>query len=473
MRYEFTLAIFAGGSGLCGVGAQAAHAAIGGDTARYRLLGSIDIDPLACEDFTRWTGVKATAADLWQMGAEDVREAFGGQRHAPDECGSSSPCKGFSRLLPTAKASTAQYQEMNRLVFRTAQLACESWEGVPGIFWLENVPGILSRGEHVLQQTVAYLESLGYVTNQWVHDCGRDGGLAQRRQRFTLVARHPKLVSAPVFQPPLQRLKAVGEVLGPLPFPDDPRAGPLHVSPDVSWTNLVRLALIPAGGDWRDLPKRGKVVDRLREVGLWPLSAEDLAVVEELLAGPLEEGQTRREVFRKEHCQNWIEPAFTVSGPGTNSQHGVADPRVLDEIAMQAENAGRHESKYACGDWDAPTRTVTGATRPGSGGAAVADPRVLEALSLARKEGIGTARGNGLLGVQDWQATSPTVTGTAAVNRAQSWGAVQDPRLLDELGLLHSPRNGAVGLRAHLASKLMGFDLGSTDIWVRPETLAA
>jgi site-specific DNA-cytosine methylase len=425
MQHDFTLAIFAGGSGLCGLGAQAARATIGSAVAHYRLLGSIDIDPRACQDFETWTGVTATAADLWQMGAEDVRQAFGGQRHAPDECGSSSPCKGFSRLLPTAKAQTAAYQEMNRLVFRTAQLACTSWEGVPGLFWLENVPGILSRGEHILQQTVSYLESLGYVTNQWVHDCGRDGGLAQKRQRFTLVARHPQLVSAPVFQPPLQRLKSVGEVLGSLPLPDDPRAGPMHVSPEVSWTNLVRLALIPAGGDWRDLPKRGKVVERLQELGLWPLAAEELAAVEALLSGPLEEGQARREVFRKEHCQSWGEPAFTVSGPGSNSQYGVADPRVLDELAMQAQNTGRHEAKYACGDWDAAARTVTGATRPGSGGAAVADPRLLDALGLSYVPYRDT------MGVNAWASPGPTVRGRADVRTAAA--AVQDPRLLEAL----------------------------------------
>jgi hypothetical protein len=81
----------------------------------------------------------------------------------------------------------------------------------------------------------------------------RSGRLAQHRRRYLLVARHRTTVPAILYQPPPRRVKPVGDVLSPLPPPDDPAAGPMHRLPRLQWRTWVRLALIPAGSDRRDL----------------------------------------------------------------------------------------------------------------------------------------------------------------------------------------------------------------------------
>jgi hypothetical protein len=50
-----------------------------------------------------------------------------------------------------------------------------------------------------------------------------------------------------------RRIRGVGEVIGPLPLPGAPAGGPMHKLPNLSVMNWIRLALIPSGGDWRDL----------------------------------------------------------------------------------------------------------------------------------------------------------------------------------------------------------------------------
>jgi site-specific DNA-cytosine methylase len=167
-----------------------------------------------------------------------------------------------------------------------------------------------------------------------------------------------------------------------MPMPGDvDTAGPMHSIPGLSWKNWVRLALIPAGGDWRDLP------------------------------GVLVDGEKRREKFRRAPVTAWSETAETVTGPGGSSSTNVADPRIADAVAL-ADNPGRHWNKFAVTEWTAPAQTVTGTdTRVGSGAPSVADPRW----------------GGGRLGVAAWDAPGATVTGESYPSNGAN--AVADPRI--------------------------------------------
>jgi hypothetical protein len=49
--YEATIAHFFCGSGGGGLGSSRARAEVVGHAARFRVLGGIDVDPLACQDF--------------------------------------------------------------------------------------------------------------------------------------------------------------------------------------------------------------------------------------------------------------------------------------------------------------------------------------------------------------------------------------------------------------------------------------
>lgn len=440
----------------CGLGAGArgfieAMAQLGQDRARFVNLGGIDIDPEACKDFEYLSDGPSLCADLSTLSPAELR-AFAGPRR-PDCVFLSPPCKGYSRLLPRASAEREKYQALNRLVLQGLFLICETWDEAPPAIILENVPGIMSRGAEILAKARQLLETYGYVFHTGTHDCGEVGGLGQHRRRFLLVARRPAAVPAFIYRPPLQRVKGCGEVLGQLPMPEDPAAGELHRLPRISWLNWVRLALIPAGGDWRDLPEsipaallaqtaagadgfKGR--PGLFGVNAWEAPSPAVtgsasvsgsngpaAVADPRLLTPVAPGQARREVFAKYDVRPWGEPARTVAGSGTNGGFAVADPRV--QLGRGDRSRG---GTFGVVDWDAPAPAVTGAMAPARSNtpASVADPRVALDHSPYR----------GSLGVVPWTEPAPTVRGASNVRTGP--GSVADPRLTCE------QRAGAYGV---------------------------
>jgi site-specific DNA-cytosine methylase len=336
----FTVLCPFGGSGAGALGFKRARARLFKATARFEVLGGIDIDPNASKDFLYLTGAPSLTADIATMEPRGLVRAFG--RTAPDVVFCSPPCKGASGLLSERKAKTKKYEELNQLAVIWTRLMLQAWEAPPKLVLLENVPRLQSRAHAMLEEVKRLLRAAGYVLHEGFHDCGELGGLAQHRKRYLLVARHAKRVPPLLYQPPKKRVRACGEVLGALPMPGDPVAGPMHRLPKISWLNWVRLALIPAGGDWRDLP------------------------------GVLIDGQKRREKFKRHAVEGWDEPVGTIGGSGSNGVENIADPR----IPLPACKPSSHHNKYRVEDWEKPAHTVIGATRPGSGAPSVADPRL-------------------------------------------------------------------------------------------------
>lgn len=405
----------------CGLGAGAlgilrARVKLLGRETRFENAGGIDFDRLACLDFERLTGKPALCADVATLTAGEVR-AYAGEQ-APDLVFLSPPCKGASGLLSTAKSRSPRYQAMNELALIWTRLMFEAWPEPPRLVLVENVPRIKRRARGMVRELRKLLRAHGYVLHDGFHECGELGGLAQLRKRWLLVARHAGRVPALLYQPARRRVRGVGEVLASLPLPNDPAGGRLHVMPKLSWKNWVRLSLIPAGGDWRDLP------------------------------GVLADGEERRAVFRRYHVERWGDPSVTIAGShGPNGATAVADPRI-----GLGESPNRHWAKYSVGDWKKPARTVTGATRPGSGSQATNDPRVKEAYDHGymvlrwdqpsftvhgkSHPGCGaysvadprTGKGpfRGTYGVLRWEGPSHTVTGQSRVDTGSF--AVADPR---------------------------------------------
>jgi site-specific DNA-cytosine methylase len=342
-----------GGIGGGALGMKRSSARLFGYTARFRVIGGIDFDRSACADFEKLVGAPALCADIAHLSRAELLQL---SPETPDVVFLSPPCKGASGLLSAEKAKTAKYQAMNRLALDWIELMLSTWDTPPRFVLFENVPRLKQRAGAMLRRVRSLLHRAGYVFHDGFHDCGELGGLAQVRRRYLLVARHASRVPPLLYQPPKKRVRGCGEVLGLLPMPADPAGGPMHRLPRLSWLNWVRLALIPAGGDWRDLE------------------------------GVLRDGQPRREVFRRHKVQGWGEPADTVAGSGSNGPSAVADPRALEfTFSEQA-----HRNKYAVQDWAEPAATVIGATRPGSGGPCVADPRI---SSLIQGEPVGDNRG--------------------------------------------------------------------------------
>lgn len=374
----------------CGLGAGAlglldAAVTLLGQEHRFVSLGGIDMDADACRDFEALTSSPALCADVSELTPARLR-AFAGHE-APDVVFLSPPCQGASALLPSEAAKKPKYQAMNELALVWTRLMFATWDERPRLVLVENVPRIKQRAARMVRELRRLLREAGYVLHDGYHDCGELGGLAQTRKRWLLIARHPGRVSALCYQPPRRRLRGCGEVLSELPLPLDGAGGPLHRLPRISWRNWIRLALIPAGGDWRDIP------------------------------GVLAEGQDRRAVFRRYRIESWDAPAATIAGAGTNGPYGLADPRIahwrgvygirrwddpsgtvtgraqIDTgafsvadprgLGFESDNPGRHYAKFRVQDWLAPAGTVTGATRPGSGSPNVADPRVVPERQIA------------------------------------------------------------------------------------------
>lgn len=446
---EYTILCPFGGLGAGALGFIRAETRLFETSARFRLLGGIDHDAEACADFEYLTGVPEWCADVWTITAADVRARFG--TTAPDVCFASPPCTGASGLLSEKQARTAKYRKLNQLALRWVKLMLEAWpDAPPRLILLENVPRIVKRARRVLLAVKALLRRAGYVFHEATHDAGAIGGLAQHRRRYLLVARHQKSVPTLLYQPVPKRVRACGEVLGELPMPNDPAGGPMHRLPAIGWLNWVRLALIPAGGDWRDLP--GVLAEGLCDCGHGTAdhrSVGPAALAECDRCSCLGFSQTRKWFGGTLGVTDWNAPASTITGRGDAAcgRFAVADPRVASPLIgiIPLEDARRtvpnpslkckpRAGAYGVGSWDEPAGTVIGNARVDNGTAAIADPRVRFSDHDRGEEsghGVIPQAGNpnmhqGKYEVRGWDEPTGTVTGAS---RPGSGGqSVADPR---------------------------------------------
>lgn len=379
------------------------EARIGNMVAKYRCIGSVDVDAAANRDFERRIGVKATTLDLFDRsqyidfnGKEppaDWREATPGDIRAaaghefPHIVFLSAPCKGFSGLLSENRSRTDKYQALNRLTLRGVWLMLEAFgDNPPELIIFENVPRIASRGRHLLDQIGALLRQYGYAVAETTHDCGELGRLAQSRKRFLLVARHIEKVPPFLYEPQKKSLRSVGEVIGRLPLPGDPSGGVMHRVPSLQWKTWVRLAFVEAGSDWRSLNRLAVADGALR----------DYLIVPEFRQGYL-------------GVHRFDESMGTVAGRSTpsNGAFSVADPQFP---------AGGEYGQLGVRAWDESTGTVTGQRSPIQGGFSVADPR----------PGLKPNAHQNLYRVIAWDDVSKTVAGATHV--AGGAMSVADPR---------------------------------------------
>lgn len=412
---EYTILFPFCGLGGGAVGFQRAEAEFRGLGLRgaFRVLGGIDLDPLSCADFRRLTGAPALCCDIHDLTPEDLR-AFAGAA-TPDVVFLSPPCKGASGLLSEEKSRSPKYAAMNRLALDWTRTMLAAWPTPPRLVLLENVPRLRQRAGTMLREVCKLLRAAGYVLHEGAHDCGELGGLAQHRQRFLLVARHAKRVPALLYQPPRRRVRACGEVLEALPLPGDPAAGPLHALPRISYLNWLRLALIPPGGDWRDLPTGAQAQGRtpfnhVHQVLSWDGAAGAVNGGAGPTSGAASVADPRVAACWKSGygVAAWDAPAGTVTGEAAPStgRFAVADPRLA---------CTPHPHTYGVLGWGDPAHAVTGKAHLGTGPFSVADPR----LTCACRAGA--------YGVLPWTAPAGTVTGSACIDNGPA--AVADPRV--------------------------------------------
>ena len=344
MNREYTHFSLFCGSGGQSLGFSWASATLRGVQARFRCLGGVDSCARKVFDFGMLVGRPATQLDLfstedytafhgkappdgWREATPaDLRAAAGGER--PDVLFTSPPCKGFSGLLSQSRSESPKYQALNRLTIRGIWLALEAWADSPPAFVvLENVPRLAQRGAPLVDQIVGLLQAYGYAVHKDAHDCGELGGLAQHRRRFLLLARHVRTVRPFVYRPCLRAVRPIRDVIGPMAMPEAAEAGPMHRLPRLQPDTLMRLALIPAGRDWRALSEVDHQALRVvRDGAVWRIvQASSLGEPVGNIAPP--DGTPWRAGVLG--VRPWSEPAGTVAGRNspTNGEFSVADPR--------------------------------------------------------------------------------------------------------------------------------------------------
>lgn len=342
-------------------------------------VGAVDNDEAACRDYSRLVGETATCRDIGKMTVAELRRLVG--RRRPDAVVLSPPCKGYSGCLPEERSQEQHYQDLNELAVAGIFLALTAWEDDPVPFHLlENVPRIRTRGRDQLARIVAMLQRHGYAVELTDHDCGELGGLAQHRQRFMLVARHMATVPCFLRVPPKQRVRGVGEVLGllPVPVPGSTAGGPMHALPRLIWKNQVRLALIPPGGDWRDLPEAVRLPPRKgRNNG--PFGVEMWGQPAHAVLGNSAPAETWGSVadprvgcWRRDGghgVKGWEQPMANIIANDCidNFPGQIADPRI---------NRPQHAGAYGVIGWAQPSHAVLAAGQHDNSSSSVADPRV-------------------------------------------------------------------------------------------------
>ncbi|MEW9124572.1 MAG: DNA cytosine methyltransferase [Thermotaleaceae bacterium] len=462
----------------CGVGGQdlgleqSSHV-YKGIAGKFETLLGIDVDPIACKNFERITGNKAVCIDLFtrrqyimfhghepgpeweELTPKKLRELCG---RRPDVVIMSPPCKGNSRLLPKKKAQEPKYIALNELPERIYQLVLEAWfDDLPPILLMENVPGIRDkgRGDVTLKKIKSKLSAHGYVSREDLYDCGEWGGLGQRRIRYLLLSRLPSRVPSFVFEPPKLPMKSIGDILGPLPMPGDiEKGGKMHRIPNLAWKTWERLALIPAGKDWRALEK----FDYKQWGGAWRIipwnepsntvTAATKGVGQSTGASAVADPRLEFiQKFKNKYrvisinepsttitssrlgsgapicadtkvpdyanlCKvvDWNEPGPTITGGNgpTNGALSVADPRLN-------KREGRYSGTYRVIPWEEPASTVIGQTDVQAGALNVADSRIKK------------WSGAGNYGIMEWNKPAKTVTGSSDIHAGTS--AVADPRI--------------------------------------------
>ncbi len=421
----------------CGIGGQdlgfeQSRHEYKGIVGRFKTIAAFDVDPIVCRNFERITGNRAICLDLFtreqfimyhghepgpdweELTPKKLREIV---PRRPDVVIMSPPCKGNSRLLPKKQAQLPKYIALNQLPERIYNLVLEAWfDDLPPVLLMENVPGIRDegRGRKILQSIKGRLSGCGYVSHEALYDCGKWGGLGQRRIRYLKISRLQSKIPSFIFEPPELPLKTIGDILGALPMPGDTeKCGRLHRLPNLAWKTWERLALIPAGKDWRALENFGheqwggawKVIPWDEPANAVTSSTKGVgqstgaSAVADPRINKLGYGSKYRVVAADE-------PSPTIIGrPVGSGAILYADPKVPEYANL---------CKIA--EWNEPSPTITGGNGPTNGALSVADPRIKH-----------DSRPN-LFGVNEWDKPCKAITGKMGVSSSNTPAAVADPR---------------------------------------------
>ena len=253
----------------CGIGGLS----LGAQMAGYRVLGGVDADPVAVKSYSGvFPGALALCEDLLERSPADVLSEAVIGRGDVDVLLGGPPCQPYSVYNHQRGSGDRRCSLVGRFLGFAGALK-------PRWVLMENVQGLLSVDEGgFLEGIVRSLRGRGYRVGFRVLDASKFG-VPQRRHRLVLLGNREGKAPSDVFTALHSRRQSattIGQALGDLPGePADPsqyatppsntfqqamRQGTngtlsAHLCGKLSAVNLERIAHVPQGGSWRDIPR--------------------------------------------------------------------------------------------------------------------------------------------------------------------------------------------------------------------------
>lgn len=250
---QFTsIDLFSGGGGL----------SEGMRQAGFAINAAVEIDPIAAETFrVNHEGAKVIERDIQYVSSSELLKQAGIEHGQLDLLAGCPPCQGFSSLTSKYKRN----DNRNSLINEVSRLVKDL---IPKAVMIENVPGLMTKGNVYLSDFIDVLEGLGYVVNYDVLQVA-DYGVPQERRRFVLLAglgfeiAIPKPTHSRTGEDSLPKWKTVKEALNGLGKPTPlneapsyggPRSLNWHITRNLSQLNIERLKHVKPGGPRYDIP---------------------------------------------------------------------------------------------------------------------------------------------------------------------------------------------------------------------------
>ena len=326
------------------------------------------------------------------MTATDLIRIYGPK--PPKVTFTSPPCVAATKLVTNAKAAQPDYVAMNYLLLTNTRTMFEAWPEGSDFVLCENVPNVLAaqRGADMVREWCALMRSKKYAIHVGTHNARHIGNLGQNRDRLLIIARQEERVPVFLYKPPHRDGLALGDVVGPLPLPDDESGGPMHGMTDgMSFRNRLRLWKIEAGKDWRSL---------------------------------INDGLPERARFRRHLVADPKEPCATIGGPGSNGPCALADENAPRRIYVDlTPPRDKFPGAYGVQNPADPSAAVRCESAPSNG--AIADDRAPAQLGI--ELGLPAATRNHVNRITHWNEATGVVTCSPAPSSGCPAGA--DPRV--------------------------------------------
>jgi DNA (cytosine-5)-methyltransferase 1 len=234
----------------CG-GMSAGFLAINGLVPAYRLIGAIDIDPVANETYARNLPITPQSIDVATLAQNPLRlrkllERCGRRVTKPLVLIGCAPCQGFSSHRNAAGSGDSR----NPLFVHFARVAARL---LPDVVVAENVPELLtSRYWPYVEEARSILKRAGYSVHLAVHNMAEFGVPQERFRAVLLALRRPFRPLTPILD--RREFRTVRHAFAGLPpveagarHPDDP----MHYSAGHKPSTLATIRAVPRDGGSR------------------------------------------------------------------------------------------------------------------------------------------------------------------------------------------------------------------------------